>query len=93
VQPDVFEFADFELDLTRFELRRKGKVLKLEKLPMELLILLASRKGAWFLVKKSSRDFGVRKCSWIPSMGSTLPSARSGGHSKTTRRSLGSSRR
>ena len=46
MQTAVFEFADFELDLTRFELRRKGRVLKLEKLPMELLILLVSRQGA-----------------------------------------------
>ena len=38
-------FEDFELDYTRFELRRSGRVLKLEKIPMELLILLVERDG------------------------------------------------
>ena len=38
-------FEDFELDYTRFELRRAGRVLKLEKIPMELLILLVEREG------------------------------------------------
>ena len=40
-----YEFEGFELDLKRYELRRNGRVLKLEKLPMELLILLVSRDG------------------------------------------------
>jgi len=39
VQPDVLE-----LDLRRYELRRGGSVLKLEKIPMELLILLVERR-------------------------------------------------
>src|SRR6185436_8993469 len=37
--------TDFELDLARYELRRDGRVERLEKLPMELLILLAERRG------------------------------------------------
>jgi len=36
------QFADFELDPARYELRRAGRTLKLEKIPMELLILLAA---------------------------------------------------
>jgi TolB-like protein/DNA-binding winged helix-turn-helix (wHTH) protein len=36
---------DFELDLARYELRRSGRVERLEKLPMELLILLSERRG------------------------------------------------
>jgi TolB-like protein/DNA-binding winged helix-turn-helix (wHTH) protein/Tfp pilus assembly protein PilF len=40
-----YEFEGFELDLKRYELRRNGQALKLEKLPMELLILLVSRGG------------------------------------------------
>jgi DNA-binding winged helix-turn-helix (wHTH) protein/tetratricopeptide (TPR) repeat protein len=35
---------EFELDLGRFELRRRGRRLKLEKKPMELLILLLARR-------------------------------------------------
>ena len=34
-----------ELDLRRYELRRSGRVLKLERQPMELLILLAEHPG------------------------------------------------
>ena len=36
---------DVELDLVRYELRRGGRVERLEKLPMELLTLLAERRG------------------------------------------------
>src|SRR5438132_349744 len=36
---------DVELDLARYELRRGGRVEKLEKLPMELLTLLTERRG------------------------------------------------
>src|ERR1700675_157758 len=38
------EVGDFELDLGRFELRRQGRRVKLEKKPMELLILLLARR-------------------------------------------------
>ncbi len=41
----VFEFADFKLDCGRFELRRGGSGVRLERKPMELLILLASSEG------------------------------------------------
>ena len=40
-----YKFGDFELDCARFELRRKGHPLKLERIPMELLILLAEKGG------------------------------------------------
>jgi TolB-like protein/DNA-binding winged helix-turn-helix (wHTH) protein len=41
----IFEFGDFRLDCTRFELWRAGRSMKLERKPMELLILLATREG------------------------------------------------
>ncbi len=41
----IFEFGDFRLDCTRFELLRDGRTIKLERKPMELLILLATREG------------------------------------------------
>ena len=41
----VFEFDDFKLDCDRFELCRAGRSLKMERKPMELLILLAVRNG------------------------------------------------
>lgn len=42
----VHHFADFELDPSRFELRRRGRVLKLERIPMELLLFLVEKAGA-----------------------------------------------
>jgi TolB-like protein/DNA-binding winged helix-turn-helix (wHTH) protein len=38
-------FEEFALDLERYELRRAGHALKLERLPMELLILLLESDG------------------------------------------------
>jgi DNA-binding winged helix-turn-helix (wHTH) protein len=35
--------GEIELDLGRYELRRRGQRVKLEKKPMELLIFLVSR--------------------------------------------------
>ena len=36
---------NFELDPRLYELRRAGRVLKLERIPMELLLLLVEKKG------------------------------------------------
>lgn len=41
----LLSFADIELDLGSYELRRNGSVLKLERIPMELLILLVESRG------------------------------------------------
>jgi Tol biopolymer transport system component/DNA-binding winged helix-turn-helix (wHTH) protein len=43
--PEILQFDNFELDLARYELRRGSRVIKLEKNPMELLILLAENPG------------------------------------------------
>jgi len=40
-----YKFGEFELHASRFELRRKGRVIRLERIPMELLILLADSNG------------------------------------------------
>jgi DNA-binding winged helix-turn-helix (wHTH) protein/Tol biopolymer transport system component len=45
MQGSILRFEQFELDLQSYELRKSGRVLKLEKLPMELLILLAEKRG------------------------------------------------
>ncbi len=39
------QFQDFELDVAGFELRRAGRPIKLEKQPLELLILLVEKQG------------------------------------------------
>jgi TolB-like protein/DNA-binding winged helix-turn-helix (wHTH) protein len=41
----VTKFAEFELDHGRYELRRGKRVLKLEKIPMELLVCLMESDG------------------------------------------------
>lgn len=41
----LFEFDRFSLDCDRYELLRSGRPLKLEKIPMELLILLLEKEG------------------------------------------------
>ena len=40
-----FHFADFTLDHSRYRLQRGEDILRLEKRPMELLILLVERRG------------------------------------------------
>jgi TolB-like protein/DNA-binding winged helix-turn-helix (wHTH) protein len=40
------QFGEFDLDSARFELRRSGRVVKLERIPMELLLLLAEKEGS-----------------------------------------------
>ena len=37
--------ADFELDAEAYQLRRSGRVLKLERIPMEVLLLLVERRN------------------------------------------------
>jgi TolB-like protein/DNA-binding winged helix-turn-helix (wHTH) protein len=43
--PAPFHFEEFDLDLERYELRRSGEAVKLERIPMELLILLLQSNG------------------------------------------------
>jgi TolB-like protein/DNA-binding winged helix-turn-helix (wHTH) protein len=43
--PAPFHFEEFDLDLERYELRRSGLAVKLERIPMELLILLLQNNG------------------------------------------------
>jgi DNA-binding winged helix-turn-helix (wHTH) protein len=40
-----FEFEDFELDRSAYELRRAGTVVHLERIPLELLFVLIERRG------------------------------------------------
>jgi len=41
----IYEFGEFHLDCGRFELVRAGQSLRLERKPLELLILLAQKDG------------------------------------------------
>src|SRR5450759_5338754 len=42
---DLFQFEDFVLDRDAYELRRGGVVVTLQRIPFELLCLLAERHG------------------------------------------------
>lgn len=42
---NLVHFGEFELDLRKYELRRSGHPVKLERIPMELLILLIESRG------------------------------------------------
>jgi DNA-binding winged helix-turn-helix (wHTH) protein len=41
----TLQFGDFELDVKRYELRRLGRPVRIERIPMELLILLLEHRG------------------------------------------------
>jgi DNA-binding winged helix-turn-helix (wHTH) protein len=45
VAADLVRFEDFELDLRAYQLRRSGRGLRLERIPMEVLFLLVERPG------------------------------------------------
>ena len=42
---EIVKFGEFELDAAGFHLQRSGRSVKLERIPMELLILLVERRG------------------------------------------------
>ena len=51
---------DLELDLSRYELRRGKSMLRLEKIPMELLILLVEcvfRRCGWSIPARCEWSF------------------------------------
>ena len=42
---EIFRFEDFELDRSVYELRRAGRPVRLQRLPLELLYFLVERRG------------------------------------------------
>ncbi len=42
---EAFRFGDFELDVAAYELRRNGRAVRLERHPMDLLLLLVERRN------------------------------------------------
>jgi TolB-like protein/Flp pilus assembly protein TadD len=42
---ETLRFGPFELDVAGYELRRRGRPMRLERQPMDLLILLVTRRG------------------------------------------------
>ena len=42
---DICRFAEFELDRSAYQLRRKGRPVQLERIPLDVLFILADRRG------------------------------------------------
>jgi DNA-binding winged helix-turn-helix (wHTH) protein/tetratricopeptide (TPR) repeat protein len=42
---DICRFAQYELDWTAYQLRRKGRPVPMERIPLEVLFMLADRRG------------------------------------------------
>jgi DNA-binding response OmpR family regulator len=63
VSVGIFQFGEFKLDCDGFELTRAGRSVKVERMPMELLILLVARNGQ--LSHSSKRRIAniLRSCS------------------------------
>jgi Tol biopolymer transport system component/DNA-binding winged helix-turn-helix (wHTH) protein len=51
----ILRFGEFELDPAGYELRKRGRRVKLQRIPMELLLLLARRPGELVLRADLSR--------------------------------------
>jgi TolB-like protein/Flp pilus assembly protein TadD len=45
IPPELLRFGDFELDVAGYELRGGGRPIRLERQPMDLLIMLVERRG------------------------------------------------
>jgi len=41
----IIRFADFELERAAYQLRHQGRTVQIERLPLDLLFLLAERSG------------------------------------------------
>ena len=42
---NICRFADYELDRAAYQLRCKGRPVPLERIPLDLLFILADRRG------------------------------------------------
>jgi DNA-binding winged helix-turn-helix (wHTH) protein/tetratricopeptide (TPR) repeat protein len=45
VSPNISRFAEYELDRSAYQLRRRGRPVQLERIPLDLLLLLIDRRG------------------------------------------------
>ena len=81
---DLIRFDEFEVDLRGYQLRRSGRTLKLERIPMEVLFLLVERRGQLVTREEIIEKLWGRTSSWIPITQSILRSGKSAKSSKTT---------
>ncbi len=48
----IYRFDPFELDVSRYELRRVEKHLRLARAPMDLLVMLVQQRDTWLTVRR-----------------------------------------
>jgi hypothetical protein len=85
------QIGEFELDPAAYELRRLGRPIRLERIPMELLLLLVSRRGE--LVTRAEiieKLWGAAMFISIQTPPSTRPSGKCARHFVMNRRIPGS---
>jgi DNA-binding winged helix-turn-helix (wHTH) protein len=78
VPSPTYKFGDFEHDSFRFELRCDDRQLKLEHIPIELLILLLEESGQVVSRQEIIERLWGKMFSLIPSTASILRFARFG---------------
>ena len=72
----IFEFGEFKLDCGRFELSRNGRSLRIERKPLELLILLAQSNGQLVSREEIALRSGTAKSSSTRNTASIQPFAK-----------------
>ena len=45
MSPNISRFAEYELNRSAYQLRRRGRPVQLERIPLDLLLLLIDRRG------------------------------------------------
>lgn len=71
-----YQFGQFETDLRSYEPKQDGLQVRLEKIPMELLIFLTEHHGELISREQIIEDSGERTFSSTPSTASTPRSGR-----------------
>ena len=74
---EVLGFEDFELDRSAYQLRHKGRPVRLERIPLDLLFLLAERRGQLVTREEIIERIGARTSFSIPATPSTPRCGRS----------------
>ncbi len=80
----TFRFGAFELDTAAYELRRKGRRIRLARQPMDLLLLHAGAAPSTLVTRRRSGSAsGTKMCSSTSMQASARPSSRSDRFSAT----------
>ncbi len=89
---DSIGFEDFDLDGRNYRLRRSGQDVKLERIPLELLLMLADRAGEVVMREQIIERLWGKEFTSIPRMPLIRRFEKSAWRSEMTRRILGSFR-